>query len=68
MVVDVKVALVGPPDSGKSSLVKFLKGMNFDPAQANSNFQDSTEKYNETWGINVNVIEWDYECDQSNKS
>ena len=29
--VDIKVALVGPSDSGKSSLIRFLKGMNFEP-------------------------------------
>jgi polynucleotide 5'-kinase involved in rRNA processing len=28
--LEVKVALVGPSDSGKSSLVKFFKGTNFE--------------------------------------
>jgi GTPase SAR1 family protein len=29
--IDVKVSLVGLADSGKTSLVKFLKGCNFEP-------------------------------------
>ena len=53
--IDVKVALIGSADTGKTSLVKFLKGFNFE--------NDDLERlrYNETWGVSVNVIEWDYE-------
>jgi GTPase SAR1 family protein len=27
--IDIKVSLVGASDTGKTSLIKFLKGMNF---------------------------------------
>ena len=30
---DVKVVLVGPADSGKTTLIKFLKGINYQTAK-----------------------------------
>lgn len=56
--IDVKVSLVGLADSGKTSLINFLKGCNFD--SDNQSNPDSSSS-NETWGIAVNIIEWDYE-------
>eukprot|EP00347_Sterkiella_histriomuscorum_P023171 403335682 len=53
--MEVKVALVGPSDVGKSSLIKFLKECNFENENQDSN------SYQESWGISVNVVEWDYQ-------
>jgi len=44
LALEVKVAFVGGSDSGKSSLVKFLKMSNYED-------ENSPDKYQETWGI-----------------
>ena len=43
---DLKISMFGPSQSAKSSIVKLLKGEN------------RTSVYNETWCVQVNVIEW----------
>lgn len=53
---DVKVSLIGLADSGKTSLVKFLKGANY---SSGDNMGEPTS--NDSWGISVNIIEWDYD-------
>ena len=58
-VIETKVVLLGPSDVGKSSLVNFLKGTNFDNNIAQN--IDNSHNYDETWGIKVNIVEWDYE-------
>ena len=43
----LKVALVGPSNSGKTSLIRFLKNLSDD------------ESYEETWGMHLHMIEWE---------
>lgn len=57
-VVEAKVSLIGPADAGKTSLIKFLKGCNI---KSEDNLGVPIQKYNETWGIKVNIIEWVFE-------
>jgi len=58
-VLEIKVALIGPSNVGKSSLVKFFKGTNF---EVESDTPSAHSNYNETWGIKVNIVEWEYEA------
>ncbi|CDW74509.1 UNKNOWN [Stylonychia lemnae] len=51
--LEVKIAFVGGSDSGKSSLVKFLKICNYE-------VENQADKYSETWGISVNYLEWEH--------
>ena len=60
--LDVKVALVGGADTGKSSLVRFLKGCNF---EKESEYAMAEHTCHDSWGITVNIIEWDYEDSKS---
>ena len=62
--IDYKVSLVGSSDSGKTSLVKFLKGMNFQE-EDHSQITEGSARYQETWGIAVNIIEWEYHREET---
>ena len=55
--IEVKVALVGAAESGKTTFIKFLKGTNIQ--QAHDEDRGNTESYNETWGLQAHIIEWE---------
>ena len=57
---DIKVALVGPSESGKSSFIKFLKGESISDRDKGDIFLTTSSGYNDTWGVQVHILDWEY--------